>query len=121
MFYFKHLQKNKTTHAMTHCHSFSQQKNNPFLGVYKPRVRVWELSELSLKFERFLDCEAVDFKVCFVEIESRKIFLKILMQLHSHQILSNDWRKIAFLRADRTIELHASYGKHFKTRIPKVC
>jgi ribosome biogenesis protein ENP2 len=32
-------------------------------GVYKPQLRVYELAELSLKFERHSDCENVDFEV----------------------------------------------------------
>jgi ribosome biogenesis protein ENP2 len=35
------------------------------------------------------------------------------------QVLGNDYSKVAFLCADRNIELHAQYGFHFKTRIPK--
>lgn len=35
------------------------------------------------------------------------------------QILSEDYSKLAFLCADRNIELHAQYGKHFKIRIPR--
>lgn len=35
------------------------------------------------------------------------------------QILSDDYSKLAFLCADRNIELHAQYGKHFKIRIPR--
>jgi ribosome biogenesis protein ENP2 len=35
------------------------------------------------------------------------------------KILSDDWTKIAFLQADRTIELHSQGGLHYKTRIPK--
>eukprot|EP01138_Halocafeteria_seosinensis_P005814 gb/GECG01005943.1/.p1 GENE.gb/GECG01005943.1/~~gb/GECG01005943.1/.p1 ORF type:complete len:730 (+),score=123.29 gb/GECG01005943.1/:1-2190(+) len=66
-------------------------------GVYKPRVKVFDVRELSLKFERHLDCEVVQF-----------------------QMLSEDFRKMAFLQADRTVELHAAYGSHHKTRIPKV-
>jgi len=34
------------------------------------------------------------------------------------QMLSEDWTKVAMLLADRNIELHAQYGKHYKTRIP---
>lgn len=32
--------------------------------------------------------------------------------------LSEDYSKIAIAEADRSIELHAQYGFHFKTRIP---
>lgn len=35
------------------------------------------------------------------------------------KMLSDDYSKIALLEADRNIELHAQYGKHFKIRIPK--
>lgn len=34
-------------------------------------------------------------------------------------MLSSDYSKMAFLCADRNIELHAQYGRHFKIRIPK--
>jgi ribosome biogenesis protein ENP2 len=35
------------------------------------------------------------------------------------KVLSDDYSKLAFLCADRNIEFHAQYGKHFKIRIPK--
>ncbi|EKX53283.1 hypothetical protein GUITHDRAFT_64390, partial [Guillardia theta CCMP2712] len=66
-------------------------------GVYPPQVKVYELSELSMKFERHMDCEVVQF-----------------------QILSDDYSKMAFLQADRTIEFHAKFGTYYKTRVPKV-
>ena len=59
-------------------------------------VKIFDASELSLKCERGIDSEVVQF-----------------------QILSNDYSKLAFLCADRNIELHAQYGRHFKIRIPK--
>lgn len=34
-------------------------------GTYKPQMRVWDLGQLSLKFERHSDAENVDFEVCF--------------------------------------------------------
>jgi ribosome biogenesis protein ENP2 len=40
--------------------------DNNFLvvsGVYPPQVRVYEFSQLSMKFERHLDSEIVDFQV----------------------------------------------------------
>ena len=56
---------------------------------------MYELGEMGMKFERRLDSEAVDFL-----------------------FLSQDYGKLAILQADRNVELHAPYGKHFKTRIP---
>ena len=50
---------------------------------------------MGLKCERGIESEVVDFK-----------------------ILSDDYEKIALLEADRSLELHAKYGRHFKTRVP---
>ncbi|KAF9921788.1 hypothetical protein FBU30_008145 [Linnemannia zychae] len=65
-------------------------------GVYKPQMRVYEYSEMSMKFDRHTDAENVDF-----------------------QILSDDWTKTVHLQSDRSIEFQAQGGLHFKTRIPK--
>ncbi|XP_047316243.1 nucleolar protein 10 [Impatiens glandulifera] len=66
-------------------------------GIYPPQVKVYELRELSLKFERHLISEIVDF-----------------------EILSDDYSKIAFLCADRSVNLHAKYGSHYSLRIPRM-
>ncbi|WPK23187.1 hypothetical protein PUMCH_000415 [Australozyma saopauloensis] len=65
-------------------------------GTYKPQIHVYDLSNLSLKFDRHTDSENVDFT-----------------------ILSNDWTKSVHLQNDRTIEFHTKGGIHYKTRIPK--
>ncbi|KAA1476578.1 hypothetical protein DENSPDRAFT_867342 [Dentipellis sp. KUC8613] len=65
-------------------------------GTYKPQMRVWDLDQLSLKFERHSDAENVDF-----------------------EILSDDWTKTIHLQADRSIELHTQGGTHYRTRIPR--
>lgn len=66
-------------------------------GVYKPHFRVFDLSQMSMKFSRHTDCENVQF-----------------------EFLSEDWRKMVFLQADRSIEFHTPLGMHYRTRIPKV-
>ncbi|KNA06837.1 hypothetical protein SOVF_177380 [Spinacia oleracea] len=66
-------------------------------GIYPPQVKVYELRELSLKFERHLVSEIIDF-----------------------QVLSDDYSKIAFLCADRSVCLHAKYGSHYNVRIPRM-
>ena len=53
-------------------------------GIYAPMVKIFDTSELSLKCERGIDCEIVQM-----------------------QVLSQDYSKLAFLCADRNIELHA--------------
>ncbi|KAI8818545.1 WD40-repeat-containing domain protein [Fimicolochytrium jonesii] len=65
-------------------------------GVYQPQMRVYELAQKSMKFDRHQDCENVQF-----------------------EILSDDWSKTVMLQSDRTIELHTQFGLHYKTRVPK--
>ncbi|KAI6045233.1 WD40-repeat-containing domain protein [Pisolithus marmoratus] len=65
-------------------------------GTYKPQMRVWDLDELTMKFERHTDAENVDFT-----------------------ILSDDWTKTVHLQNDRSVELHTQGGFHHRTRIPR--
>ncbi|KAL1943819.1 hypothetical protein VTO73DRAFT_3637 [Trametes versicolor] len=65
-------------------------------GTYKPQIKVWDLDELSLKFERHTDAENVDFVM-----------------------LSDDWTKSIHLQNDRSVELHTQGGFHYRTRIPR--
>lgn len=65
-------------------------------GSYKPTIKCFETSQLSMKFERCVDFEVVDF-----------------------HILTDDYQKIAFLGSDRTIQFHTSQGRHATLRIPK--
>lgn len=98
------------------------------------QVRVYELSQLSLKFERHFDAEIVDFQACFSQTCSSDSnhpvgnCIASMMILSEEfglsscgcvaQILSEDYSKVAFLGADRTVQLHARYGAHFRTRVP---
>lgn len=66
-------------------------------GIYPPQVKVYEVRELSLKFERHLDAEILEF-----------------------QILGDDYSKLAFLCSDRSVWLHAKYGSHHQLRIPRM-
>ncbi|MES1919172.1 hypothetical protein MHBO_001036 [Bonamia ostreae] len=65
-------------------------------GTYKPQIKAFELSQLSLKFERHLEEETVDFR-----------------------ILSEDYSKLCFLRRDRFLEFHTQFGSHYKTKLPQ--
>ncbi|KAJ8423192.1 hypothetical protein Cgig2_023383 [Carnegiea gigantea] len=99
-------------------------------GIYPPQVKVYELRELSLKFERHLDSEIIDFQATqlvehlrgvvlgigeglFVEWRIRRRFELVL-------VLSDDYSKLAFLCADRSVCLHAKYGSHYSLRIPRM-
>ncbi|KAF7414179.1 hypothetical protein HZH68_002668 [Vespula germanica] len=65
-------------------------------GIYKPRVKCFDVNNLSLKFERCFDSEVITFEV-----------------------LSNDYSKVVFLQCDRNIEFHAAHGKYHRLRIPR--
>lgn len=66
-------------------------------GTYPPRVRIFDTAELSMKCERFMDATPL-----------------------AVAQLSDDYTKLAFVQDDRSIEVHAAYGKHYRTRIPHV-
>lgn len=65
-------------------------------GMYKPRLRCFDLKQMTMKFERCFDSECV----------------KML-------VLSEDYSKIAMLQQDRHIEFHNSTGYYHRIRIPK--
>lgn len=65
-------------------------------GIYKPRVRCYDVNNLSMKFERCFDSEVVTF-----------------------HILSEDYSKLVFLHNDRNVEFHAAYGRYYRLRIPR--
>ncbi|VVC97371.1 unnamed protein product [Leptidea sinapis] len=64
-------------------------------GIYKPRLKCFDVNNLSLKFERCLDSEVVTF-----------------------EILSDDYTKIVFLQCDRYVEFHVGHGRHYRLRVP---
>lgn len=65
-------------------------------GTYKPRVKCYEVNNLSTKFERCFDSEVV-----------------------ATEVLSDDYSKMVFLQCDRYIEFHAAHGRHYRLRIPR--
>ncbi|GAA42803.1 nucleolar protein 10 [Clonorchis sinensis] len=66
------------------------------LGRYKPRVKCYELGNLSLKFDRCVD------------------YLPYRME-----VLSDDYSKFVLLEEERWVDVHAAGGHFFKFRIPK--
>jgi len=65
-------------------------------GLYPPQLKIFETHDLSMKCMRGMDSEVVQFT-----------------------ILSSDYSKLACICADRSVEFHAQYGRHYKTRVPK--
>lgn len=79
------------------CMKLSDDGSHMFCaGVYAPRLKIFDLNEMTLKVERGVDSEVR--RVCPI---------------------SDDFTKCALLLEDRSIELHAQYGKHHVVRIPK--
>lgn len=65
-------------------------------GVYKPRIKCFDVNQLSLKYDRCFDSECVKF-----------------------EYLSDDFSKLVLLQADRYVEFHAQYGRYYRVRMPK--
>ncbi|XP_064605432.1 LOW QUALITY PROTEIN: nucleolar protein 10-like [Liolophura sinensis] len=83
--------------TVSSCVQASQDGNYLFVtGTYKPRVRCYDLNQMSMKFERCLDADVV----------------KLLT-------LSEDYTKPCFLQADRFVEFHSQGGRYYRTRLPK--
>eukprot|EP00871_Galdieria_phlegrea_P005591 jgi/Galph1/6032/GphlegSOOS_G4659.1 len=83
----------------TFCSKVKQSLDGNYIiatGGYPPQVRVYDVHQVSLKFERHLDYDIIDF-----------------------QILEEDWKKLVFLCTDRRLEFHSQYGTYYRTRIPK--
>nr|CDS27262.1 nucleolar protein 10 [Hymenolepis microstoma] len=82
--------------ASTYITCSPDQKYLFVLGRYKPRVRCYELKNLSMKFDRCVD------------------YLPFRMTC-----LSDDYSKFALLEEERWIDIHAAGGHHFRFRVPK--
>lgn len=81
------------------CNTISITPDYQFIiaaGTYKPRVKCYEVNNLSTKFERCFDSEVV-----------------------ATEVLSEDYSKMVFLQCDRYIEFHAAHGRHYRLRIPR--
>lgn len=75
-----------------------QSKDGRFIvaaGTYSPRIRCYELDQLSMKFERYVDADVMDLL-----------------------FLGDDYGKMAILLNDRSVLFHAPYGQHHTIRIP---
>ncbi|CAF3680398.1 unnamed protein product [Rotaria sordida] len=82
---------------LSNCISMTRNGQYIFVtGSYKPRVRCYDVNELSLKFERCFDNECIQMK-----------------------ILSEDYSKIVFMHANRYIEFHSQVGNYYTIRTPK--
>ncbi|EZG46951.1 putative nucleolar protein 10 [Gregarina niphandrodes] len=65
------------------------------VGMYPPDIKVYDTDDLSIKFQRRVDFEILDFL-----------------------FLTRDYRKMVFLENDRTLEFHGQGGRHHRERLP---
>ncbi|KAM3725523.1 Nucleolar protein [Dirofilaria immitis] len=65
-------------------------------GTYKPLLKCFDVSDLSLKFSRGLDADVIKMTV-----------------------LSDDYSRFVLLEEERYVEVHVAYGRYFRLRIPK--
>ncbi|EFO25550.2 nucleolar protein 10 [Loa loa] len=65
-------------------------------GTYRPLLKCFDVTDLSLKFSRGLDADVVKMAV-----------------------LSDDYSKFVLLEEERYVEMHVAYGRYFRMRIPK--
>lgn len=91
-------------------------------GTYKPQIRVFDLDQLTMKFERHTDQENVDFLVRRRRRRrsplARSAGLTRVPPSLCAQMLSDDWTKSLHLQSDRFVDLHTQGGIHHRTRIP---
>eukprot|EP00768_Dysnectes_brevis_P001210 gnl/Dysnectes_brevis/1295_a1451_2400.p1 GENE.gnl/Dysnectes_brevis/1295_a1451_2400~~gnl/Dysnectes_brevis/1295_a1451_2400.p1 ORF type:complete len:489 (+),score=97.48 gnl/Dysnectes_brevis/1295_a1451_2400:78-1544(+) len=66
-------------------------------GAYPPQFKMYDLTQLALKFKRHTDSDIIDF-----------------------QFIGQDWKKLAVFEADRNIEFHGPGGLLHKLRLPAV-
>ena len=66
------------------CHRIKATSDGKFLfatGIHPPRLRCYELSELSMKFERHFDSEVVDFQVRVVGIRVHQARTRVILKV----------------------------------------
>ena len=94
-------------------------------GTYPPRIRCYDLHELSMKFERFSESDIMD--VCCLN-DGGSIIAGANAGSGSggggggNETTTGDakgYGKLALLTSDRTITFHAPYGAHYEMRIPR--
>lgn len=64
-------------------------------GIYPSQIKCFDLNDISLKFERHVDTEIIDF-----------------------QILSSNWEKIVLLKIDKQLEFQIKSGRYYQVKIP---
>mmetsp|Transcript_20801 Transcript_20801/g.32590 ORF Transcript_20801/g.32590 Transcript_20801/m.32590 type:complete len:347 (-) Transcript_20801:1326-2366(-) len=67
-------------------------------GIYPPTIKCFDVQNFSLKLERRISSQIIDFK-----------------------ILSQDWKKLVILKKDNNIEFHTKNGCHYQLKIPGNC
>lgn len=93
-------------------------------GIYPPRVKCFDVNNLSLKFERCFDSGVVTFQMLSddwskVREQNFKGFLFAFIQNRREFQNSCIFFQLVFLHCDRYLEFHVAHGKHYRLRVPR--
>jgi len=90
-------------------------------GIYKPRIKCFDVNNLAMKFERCFDSEAVTFEILSNDYSkvntllyncNENIYICISFCFMSYL-------KFVILQCDRYVEFHSQEGRYYRLRIPK--
>jgi ribosome biogenesis protein ENP2 len=80
-------------------------------GTYKPRLRCYDVHEMSMKFERCVDAEII--KMLVLSDGYEKVGVQVAY------VYTAVCSQLALLQDERYIELHVQHGAHLRLRLPK--
>uniref|UniRef100_A0A915I7K5 NUC153 domain-containing protein n=1 Tax=Romanomermis culicivorax TaxID=13658 RepID=A0A915I7K5_ROMCU len=100
----------------SNCITTSKNRDYVFVcGTYKPRVKCYDVNNLSMKFERCMDAEPLKALSLSDSYEKVSYFIYENTVVHNYR----EDRIMIFLQEERWVEFHVQYGRYFRFRIPK--
>lgn len=91
-------------------------------GIYKPRIKCFDVNNLSLKFERCLDSEVITFEILsedYAKVYRSLVMGKSLTLWDTGKLSGLFFFQIVFLQCDRYVEFHVGHGRHYRLRVPR--
>lgn len=82
-------------------------------------IRINSVCQLASLYCSFWFCLKSCLHAVFYILHFTELVIKWKTFHFYQQILDDDYSKIAFLCADRSVRLHAKYGSHYSVRIPR--
>lgn len=91
-------------------------------GIYKPRIKCYDVNNLAMKFERCFDAEAITFEILsndYSKVYYMIIFFILFLFIKLKFFILSDCLKFVILQCDRYVEFHSQEGRYYRLRIPK--